>query len=298
MQRVEMFIAVAETRNFTFAAETLGISKAVISFNIKQLESDLGVSLLTRSTRKVIVTEAGEKFYQRCLILLQHVDDVIQETLNDSSSLKGTFRISTTVEYGNEKIIPILAKFSTLHPNLKIQHTASSKLDDLISERFDIAIRLGSLDDSSYHAKLIDTFEVIPVSSQSYLSKHYKNGKILDLNQFKDSCWIAHQRFKSPFKLELYNTQEEEKICFEMSKNPILVTDNITALRSFVLNSLGVGLLPKWLIEEDLSCNRLIQILPKYQFPKQGVYAIYPNTKHVSLNVRTFIKFLETELSC
>lgn len=192
MQRVEMFIAVAETRNFTFAAETLGISKAVISFNIKQLESDLGVSLLTRSTRKVIVTEAGEKFYQRCLILLQHVDDVIQETLNDSSSLKGTFRISTTVEYGNEKIIPILAKFSTLHPNLKIQHTASSKLDDLISERFDIAIRLGSLDDSSYHAKLIDTFEVIPVSSQSYLSKHYKNGKILDLNQFKDSCWIAH----------------------------------------------------------------------------------------------------------
>lgn len=83
-----------------------------------------------------------------------------------------------------------------------------------------------------------------------------------------------------------------------MSKNPILVTDNITALRSFVLNSLGVGLLPKWLIEEDLSCNRLIQILPKYQFPKQGVYAIYPNTKHVSLNVRTFINFLETELSC
>jgi DNA-binding transcriptional LysR family regulator len=164
MQRLEMFVAVVEAGSFTGAAQTLGLTKAVVSFNIKQLEQELGVSLLTRSTRRVAATETGETFYHRCQHLLQDAERVLDDVRSEHLGLSGILRITTTPEYGARVVIPALAAFAVMHPQLRIQHVSSSKNDDLIAGRFDVAIRLGQLADSNHHARLIYPLPLLSTS--------------------------------------------------------------------------------------------------------------------------------------
>ncbi|OTA21891.1 transcriptional regulator PtxR [Xenorhabdus beddingii] len=294
MQRLEIFVAVVEARSFTVAAQTLGLTKAVVSFNIKQLEEQLGVSLLTRSTRQVTVTDTGERFYQRCLQLLQHAEKVLDDVRSDHSGLDGILRITTTPEYGSRVVVPALSAFAAIHSKLRIQHVASSKNDDLISGRFDVAIRLGHLTDSTHHAKLIDRFNILPVASKDYLKRHHGNA-IVDLEQLQCARWIAHSRLTTPLSWQVL-TPEGNHILFKANTSPMLMADSAASLLAFALSGAGVALLPAWLVREDIVNGRLIQLLPHYRFPRQGIYALYPNTRHVPEKVRTFIDFLQQRL--
>lgn len=168
LQRLAIFAAVVEAGSFTAAAAALGQTKAVVSFNVKQLENELGVSLLARSTRRLSLTDAGERFYQRSLQLLQEAENVLDDVRRDHHGLSGVLRITSTPEYGALVVAPALAAFSRQHPRLRIQHVSSSYHADLISERFDVAIRLGQLADSSHRAALIDCFAIFPVAAPGY----------------------------------------------------------------------------------------------------------------------------------
>ena len=291
MQRMEIFIAVIEARSFTGAAQTLGLTKAVVSVNIKKLEEQLGVSLFQRSTRKVAATEAGERFYLRCLKLLQDAEEILDDVRGDHCGLSGLLRITTTPEYGAKVVVPAIAAFSTQHQRLRVQHISSSKNDDLISGRFDVAIRLGQLDDSSHHAKLLDRFDIIPVASASYLTQHHIE-PIVDLEQLKNAHWIAHGRLAKPLSWEV-RLPSGENAFFKVNGRAVITADTAASLSAFARSGAGVALLPNWLVKEDIAMGRLTQLLPDHQFPKQGIYALYPNTRHVSEKVRTFIDFLQ-----
>ena len=144
LQRVTMFIAVVDAGSFTLAAAALGQTKAVVSFNVRQLENELGVTLLLRSTRRLRLTDAGVLFYQRGVALLNAAENLQDEVRASHSGLSGELRITTTPEYGEQVIIPALAAFARRHPALRVRHVSSSHHADLISERFDVAIRLGT----------------------------------------------------------------------------------------------------------------------------------------------------------
>lgn len=293
LQRLEIFVAVVTAGSFTGAAATLGLTKAVVSFNVKQLENETGVALLTRSTRRLALTDSGERFYERCRILLQDAESVLDDVRRDHGGLSGQLRITSTPEYGARVVVPALAAFAAMHPQLRIQHVASSHHDDLISGRFDLAIRLGQLADSSHHAATLGSFGILPVASPAFLRRH---GDIGNLQQLAQAKWIAHSRLPWPVSWPVTSPLGEQTL-FRVTTPPVVTADNASSLLAFALHGTGVALLPDWLVQPETDAGRLRHLLPDHRFPPQGIFALYPNTRHVPEKVRRFIDFLKGKIN-
>ncbi|MBA7929832.1 LysR family transcriptional regulator [Klebsiella sp. RHBSTW-00215] len=287
LQRMTMFVAVVDSGSFTAAAAALGQTKAVISFNVRQLESELGVTLLLRSTRRLTLTEAGSLFYHRGVALLKTAENLQDEVRASHSGLSGELRMTTTPEYGAQVIIPALAEFSARHPTLRVRHVSSSHHADLISGRFDVAIRLGTLADSRYRAALISRFAIIPVAAPAWLAEH----PLKTLEALAQADWIIHERLSAPLRWQLTGPRNES-IAFDIKKVPRLSADSASALMAFALAGSGVALLPEWLVATALREQKLVQVVPEFTFPHQGVFAVYPDAQHVPTKVRAFIDFL------
>ncbi|MFZ4217324.1 LysR family transcriptional regulator [Enterobacter ludwigii] len=292
LQRTAMFVAVADTGSFTAAAEAMGLTKAVVSFNIRQLEDELGVTLLLRSTRRLTLTEAGRLFHQRSVALLKDVERLKDDVRANHAGLTGELRITTTPEYGSQVVVPLLAEFSQKHPDLRVRHVSSSLHADLISERFDVAIRLGTLADSRYHAALITQFTIFPVATPGWLRNH----PVESLEQLAKADWIIHERLASPLRWQV-NDASGEPATLEIIKAPRLFADSAQALMAFALAGCGVALLPEWLVRHALDDGKLVSVLPEYTFARQGIYAVYPDATHVPAKVRTFIDFMRTRVN-
>ncbi|RBO19817.1 LysR family transcriptional regulator [Enterobacter ludwigii] len=292
LQRTAMFVAVADTGSFTAAAEAMGLTKAVVSFNIRQLEDELGVTLLLRSTRRLTLTEAGRLFHQRSVALLKDAERLKDDVRANHAGLTGELRITTTPEYGSQVVVPLLAEFSQQHPDLRVRHVSSSLHADLISERFDVAIRLGTLADSRYHAALITQFTIFPVATPGWLRNH----PVESLEQLAKADWIIHERLASPLRWQV-NDACGEPATLEIKKAPRLFADSAQALMAFALAGCGVALLPEWLVRHALDDGTLVSVLPEYTFARQGIYAVYPDATHVPAKVRTFIDFMRTRVN-
>ena len=292
LQRTAMFVAVADTGSFTAAAEAMGLTKAVVSFNIRQLEDELGVTLLLRSTRRLTLTEAGRLFHQRSVALLKDAERLKDDVRANHAGLTGELRITTTPEYGSQVVVPLLAEFSQQHPDLRVRHVSSSLHADLISERFDVAIRLGTLADSRYHAALITQFTIFPVATPGWLRNH----PVESLEQLAKADWIIHERLASPLRWQV-NDACGEPATLEIKKAPRLFADSAQALMAFAVAGCGVALLPAWLVRHALDDGKLVSVLPEYTFARQGIYAVYPDAPHVPAKVRTFIDFMRTRVN-
>ena len=288
LDRFDTFKAVVEAGSLTAAADLLGQTRAVVSFNIKRLEAELGVTLLTRNTRRLALTEAGERFYQRCLSMLEEARLAIDEARSEHTELKGTLRITTTVEYALAKVVPALELFRALHPDLNVQLSTSSTHADLISERFDVALRLGRVLDSSHRAVQLSPFGILPVASPAFVASVVPIDSVHALEQ---TPWLEHGRVG-----ELTITEVSSGVVRPYQPNPCkarIRADNSSVLQAFALTGQGVAILPDWLIEEDLRTGRLVHLLPEWQLSPQGVYALYPDTRHLPLKVRVFIDFMK-----
>ena len=283
LQRTAMFIAVADTGSFTAAAEAMGLTKAVVSFHIRQLEEELGVTLLLRTTRRLTLTEAGKLFHQRSVMLLRDAERLQDDVRANHAGLTGDLRITTTPEYGSQVVVPLLAEFSQLHPDLRVRHVSSSLHADLIAERFDVAIRLGTLADSRYHAALMTSFTILPVATPGWLANHPVNS----LEQLAEADWIIHERLTSPLRWQVRGVDEQ----------PGRYADSAQALMAFALAGCGVALLPEWLVRNALDAGELVSLLPAYTFAQQGIYAVYPDARHVPAKVRTFIDFMRVRVT-
>ncbi|EKM5762054.1 LysR substrate-binding domain-containing protein [Cronobacter turicensis] len=288
LSRLAMFVAVVDAKSFTGAAAALGQTKAVVSFNIRQLESELGVTLLLRSTRRLTLTDAGERLYQRSLLLLRNAGELLEDVQASHEGFSGELRVTTTPEYASHVVGPALAAFSRAHPALRIRHFSSSQHADLISERVDVAIRLGTLQDSAYRAALISRFDIFPVASPAWLERRHP---ISTPEALGEADWLVHTRLASPLRWALTGPNNET-LWFEITRPPAIAADGAGALMSFALEGCGVALLPAWLVNTALEEGKLVRLLPAYRFPAQGVYAVYPDARHVSGKVRGFIDFL------
>ncbi len=160
------------------------------------------------------------------------------------SGLSGELRITTTPEYGAQVIIPALAAFARRHPALRVRHVSSSHHADLISERFDVAIRLGTLADSRYRATRIASFAILPVAfSGPRLASH----PVQTLSDLAQAEWIIHERLPTPLRWQL-RTDHQTEVDFSIASAPRFSADSATALMSFALAGCGVALLPAWLV--------------------------------------------------
>lgn len=285
LNRVQTFLAVADFASFTKAAHYLGMSKAMASLHVKALEKALATTLLVRTTRQVSLTETGQAFYDEFKTIVTNIDNAFENVLQGHNRVSGKLRFSSTGEYADRFVLPLLPIFAERYPEISLCYQLNSSLNDLVAEKLDLVIRLGHLVDSGFKSRRLGEFEIVLVASTALLRQCPVN-RPQDLEMLP---WIANTNLQGPASWTLSHPR----------KGPVEVAVQIrhesntsTAIRSMALCALGAAVLPLWLVAEDLAEGRLVRLLPEYSLPVQPVNVVFPNSQHLPPKSRVFIDFL------
>jgi len=291
LNRLAAFAAVVETRSFTAAAEKLGLTKAMVSQHVSRLEQELGISLLTRTTRRVTPTEAGSAFHADCSQLLGDLEAAVARVGGGSEVPSGTLRLTTSEDYGPAVVVPAIASFMNKFPAMKVELVVTDQVVDLVAGRFDLAIRTGWLRDSSLRATRLGDFDQVVAASAAYLKKFGTPRRPADLARHR---WIAITLLRSP----LTWTFTSKKGRTQAVRVSAAVSTNSTAsLRAFMREGIGISALPNYMLDADIRAGRLVRLLPAWSLPQGGVHAVYPNVRYTSAKVRAFVDFFREQLA-
>ena len=286
LKRLAVFVAVAESGGFTAAAERLGTTKAMVSAQVRQLEAELGAMLFTRTTRKVMLTEAGQQLHGECTPLLQELEAALDRIGSGAGELRGTLRVTAAHDYLAGALSPRLARFAELHPALHLDLVATDEVLDLVGEGIDVAIRGGSLPDSSLRATLLEEFEQCVCAAPSYLAAHGIPRQPQDLAAHR---WVALSLLRSP----LTWTFSGRKGARHTVRMQAVARSNAPGtVQALVREGLGLSILPSFAARQDLEQGRLVRLLGDWSLPRPGIHAVYPASRHVPAKVRALVDFL------
>jgi DNA-binding transcriptional LysR family regulator len=282
---VTEFVAVAESTSFTTAARKLSTSVAQVSRRVAQLEQRLAVKLLHRTTRKVTLTEAGQLYFDTCKQLVEGLDHAERLVTQMQVSPKGLIKVTAPVTYGETHIAPLMNQFLNDYPAVELElHLTNQKLD-LIEDNIDVAIRLGRLADSTLRAKRLADRQLYVCASPAYIDKHGFPLALSDLTQHQ--CLIGSNDY---WRFHEKNTPKTLKV------NGRIKCNSGVALRSAAMSGLGLVQLPDYYVEHDLESGSLVEVLREFRDKKEGVWALYPENRHLSPKVRSLIDFLAEHL--
>lgn len=289
-----IFAAVVEAQSFTVAAKRLGLTKSAVSKNVSQLEATHGVQLLYRTTRRIRPTDAGASFYESCAHMVRAAEAAVAALSAASGEPRGSLRVSAPVGMGEYLVAPAMAEFMAQHPQLEGDLLLSESMVDLMAERIDVAVRAavqaGRMDDSSLISRKLAPLVLVACASPAYLAKHNEPTQPSEAAEHE---WIAFSPIARPQKLVFRGKGRQQTVRISAR----VVTNNATALRTFVRSGLGLGLLPEFFIADDLERGVLERVLPDYQLPMGAIYAVYPHTQFVPAKVRLFVDALVAALA-
>lgn len=283
---VSEFVAVAETGSFTRAAQRLATSVANVSRRIALLEERLGVKLLLRTTRKVSLTEAGQVYYQQCRALLEGLEQAELTVTQMQQTPKGKLKVTAPVTYGEQKIAPLLHDFLLQHPQLELEFVLTNQKLDLIEQGVDVAVRLGQLGDSSFIARRLSNRNLYVCATPHYLAQYGTPHTLSELTQH--SCLVGthdHWRFKE--------NQQSRAI---RVRGRVHCASGVVLLDA-ALKDMGLVQLPDYYVEAHLASGHLVEVLPAYRDEREGVWALYPQNRHLSPKVRLLVDYLAQHLS-
>lgn len=285
-QGISEFTAVAETGSFTEAAKRLNISIAQVSRNISELESNLDIKLLYRSTRRVSLSEEGTLYLQHCRNLVSSLDEANRTITNLKATPRGLLKITAPVYYGEYHLAPLLNEFLAQYPEVELDlHLTNSKLD-LIQGGFDLAIRLGQLESSSLIAKRLANRTQHIVAAPSYLATYGTPQTIADLQNHQ--CLVG--------SVEGWRLRDSAgKTLLTKPKGRMRCNSGPTLLNA-AIQGLGLVQLPDYYVQNALSESRLVAVLNDFRLPDDGIWAVYPQNRHLSAKVRRLVEFLATRL--
>lgn len=291
LKQIMSFLQVVDSGSFTKAADTLGLSRAMVSIDVKQLEQQLNASLLIRNTRSIALTEVGAHFYADFKQIQQQIEQAFERSQHLNHRITGVLRFSSTNEFGKQFVLPLLGEFCRQYPQLRLQYSINSSLDDLISEKLDVAIRLGNLKDSSFKTRKIGAYAIYLVATPQYLQTH----PIDDITDLAQASWIEHSLLNWQDSQYYLKHKNGEKHVLPWGKSSYQ-SNSSEVIRQMTLESLGISICPAWLIAEELQHKRLIRLLPEYDLPQQNIQFIYPNTQSLASKTRVFMDFLSDRL--
>lgn len=283
MELLAAFVAVADTGSFTAAANKLGRDASIVSRRVSQLERQLGVRLLSRTTRRVALTEVGSLYHRRVQSILDELAEASREASDVASSPQGLLRISLPTTFGRQRIAPLLPRFLSRHPQIRIDARFSDRQVDVVSEGFDVAIRVGVLRDSSLSSRKLASYRNLLVAAPSYLASRGKPRTPDDLK--KHSC-IGFTGLKSWPDWPLTRGNQRKTV---RPAGP-LIADNSEAVLIAAIAGAGITLAADWLAGPALREGKLVEVLPGWVGKGDGgVYAILPPGRLVPTKTRTFV---------
>jgi DNA-binding transcriptional LysR family regulator len=290
LNAVLVFAAVAEAGSFTAAADRLGVSKARVSLEVARLEQRLATPLLTRTTRRVAVTDAGQSLLDDCVPLLRGAQEALHG-LGRRGLLRGTLRIACTVEHAVQSLAAQVAAFGRLHPQLQIELRSSDRVSDLLGEGIDVAMRMGWLRDSTLRATRLGSFGQQVVASRAYLRKAGMPRRPEDLARMD---WVALTLLPTPLTWRFSGPGGEQQT---VRMNGRLRCDSAATLRALLLEGAGVSAIDRPSTDALVRSGRLVRLLPEWALPEGGIFAVYAPGRQVQPKVRAFIDFYAAHLA-
>ena len=286
LTEMEAFATVVDQGGFTDAARKMGISKSAVSKHVSSLETRLGARLLNRTTRRVSPTEIGLAYYDRARRVLNDAGEADALVSSMQSAPSGLLRISVATDFGVNHMSPILGDFLVDYPDITVNMVLNNRFVELISEGFDLAIRIGEMEDSSLRArKLTETTKRL-IAAPSYFEQFGRPEKIDDLNNHK-LLHYSNQSAGNVWKLTAPSGEKRQV----RTQGWLTVNDGQSLLNACV-SGLGIAYLPSFLYADALRQGLVEEAMPELPKETQGIYAVYPPGRYTQPKVRTFIDFL------
>lgn len=288
LTEMEAFATVVDQGGFTDAARKMGISKSAVSKHVSALESRLGARLLNRTTRRVSPTEIGLAYYDRARRVLNDAGEADALVTAMQIAPSGVLRISADADFGAAMLSPVLGDFLALHPAVTVNVVLNSQYVEFISEGFDLAIRVGEMEDSSLRGrKLMDTTRRM-VGAPAYFARHGRPERIDDLNEHK----LLHYSTDAAAGVWRVLAPSGERRLVR-STGWLTVNDGQSLLNAAVAG-LGIAWLPRFLYQEAMDQGLVVEAMPDLPQDPVGVHALYPPGRFTQPKVRAFIDFLST----
>lgn len=284
---IRAFTRVVASGGFAAAAREMGVSRSAVNKLVINLENQLGVQLLHRSTRQVSPTETGLAFYERCVAILAELEEAEQAVTQLHEEPRGRLRVNAPMSFGTMHLAPALADFLVQYPDLQVQLTLSDRFIDPIEEGFDVTVRIAQPQET---ASLI-VHELVPAkrvlcAAPTYLTVHGVPTHPTELHHH--SC-LHYGHLATENQWKLIGSDGEHTV----SIHGPLCSNNGEVLREAAIRGLGITLLPTFIVGEDLNQGILQTVLPDYYPPELTIYAIYPINRHLSTKIRLFVDFLK-----
>lgn len=286
LTRMQAFVDIVEQQGFSAAARKVGRSKALMSKYVRELEDELGILLLNRTTRQFSLTEAGEVFHKSALEILQKVGDLQDNVREAGKGHKGRLRVSAPRSLTDLEIGLPIVEFATAYPEITIDINLDDAMVDMVEEGYDVAIRISRLTDSSLIAKKLSDFRMVLCATPEFIKKYGAPKTPQDLGDVP--CIVDTNLMRRANWCFLNDDGEEISVAV---RGNIEVNSPEVARRA-ALASLGLTLVPEFSIENELKSGALISLLEDKIPSGGGIYAVYPHRRHVPGKVRVFVDFL------
>jgi DNA-binding transcriptional LysR family regulator len=281
-----VFVKVVESASFAAAARHFGMSPAMVSKHVQSMEERLGVRLLNRTTRRVSPTEVGQNYYEHCQRILAEMENADRAAGDLQTVPRGLLRVTAPVSFSLRHIGPAIAEYLAAYPNVSIELSLDDPYVDLVEERFDLAIRVGRLADSSLTARKLCSVTMMLCAAPAYLQANGTPQTPDDLT--KHNCLVY--TYTTPQSAWRFFDRDGEEHVVRISGR--FLANNGDALRAMALRGVGIILAPDFIVEEDVEAGHLIRLLPDYTTQETPVHAVYPHGRLMSAKTRTFIDFL------
>ncbi|MBO1012139.1 LysR family transcriptional regulator [Achromobacter sp. SD115] len=287
---MSVFCKVVEHGSFTVAATRLDMSTASVSKNVSALEDHIGTPLLARTTRRIVLTDAGKTYYDKCSRILDDVEEAERTAGQVQTTPRGLLKVRAPISFGSANLGRLITAFTTSFPEVTVEMTLNDRYLDPAEEGVDVALYIGATPKHfATGAQAIATLPRMLVAAPSYLERHGRPREIQDLASHQ--C-LVYTRGASPSEWRFTRSGVEQTVHVSGS----LRCNNSQTLHDAALSGAGVGLLPAFLVAQDLACGRLTHLLPDWQPAERNLYAVYPQPRRSSPKVREFVELLASNL--
>jgi len=289
LDQMSVFVTVAAAGSFTAAADRLGIAKSAVSQSVSALERALGVQLFQRSTRQLAITEAGAAFRDDCVELLAQAAAAVDRVRTGRAQPSGILRI-TSVADSAPMVADWIAEYCARYPEMRIEYLPTDRTIDLIADRFDLALRIGSMQDSSLRAVKLAELETWVVAAAGYLARRGTPQTPQDLVAHE---WIALSVMPTPWTRVFESPSGRQE---RVRLSGAISVSAAAAMRHLVLAGAGIAAFPDSMVGADVAAGRMTRLLADYRLPKLFLYAVYPGSLAAPAKTRAFIDLAKARL--
>lgn len=284
------FVQVVDQGSVTGAARAMRLAPSAVSRRIKELEARLGTQLLLRTTRRMSVTDAGRAFHDRARRILADLEEAEREVSDRQAALGGTLRVAAPLTFGVAHLAPILIEFMQAHPGVEVDIDFSDRLVDLVAEGFELAIRIGSLRDSSLIARKVADVADVVCAAPALVERLGAPGHPDELRDWPALCYAGSERG------DIWRWRGPDGTSGAVQMQVRMRANNGGVLRDAAIAGMGVTRGPSFIVWKAIERGELVPLLPGYRWNELAIYTVYPPTRHLSARARAFIEFVRTSI--